>query len=162
MSVDLSFDVAERRFNVRTSAIVRHEGYLLCDYDERLKLNYLPGGRIQHEETSPEALLREMAEELGVEVQQAGRPRIITESFYAVGGTDFHELTFYYFLPKPKDLLFTPNGTCRSFEEDGCRHEICWIEATKDALMAADVKPLQLHDMIISPPNELQHLVITS
>ena len=55
----------------------------------------LPGGAVELGEFSPEALVREMREELGVTVE-IGRLVWMVENLFEYRGTDYTEYGFYY------------------------------------------------------------------
>lgn len=104
--MDITFKTPEGRFNHRTAGIILHEGKALVMKDQRSPYYYLPGGRISLHETSTEAILREIREEIGVEVK-AERLCYVVESYFMeeVSGEKFHEVAFYYLLAPSKELL---------------------------------------------------------
>ena len=160
MSVDLTFLADGHRVNIRTAAIIKHEGFILCDNEAGTEFSFLPGGRISRGENSAEALTREMREELGVEVKPK-RPLIITESFFdGVQNERFHELAFYYVVPKPAALPFTPNEICHSHVENGAEYQFSWQEASLTKLRRVRLEPVALHQQFIDLPTEPVHVVI--
>lgn len=159
MGVDLSFLREGTKFNVRAAAIIMHEGYILCDREEGLDYSYLPGGRIQRGETSAQALVREMREELDVSVQ-AGDPLIICESFYMSGDMPLHEMSFYFLVEKPAALPFAKNQICHTHREDGVEFHHSWVEVSEVGMARAKVEPKQLHQLFIELPNSTVHVTI--
>lgn len=117
--MDITFKTPEGRFNYRAAGIFLHEDKVLLMKDGRSPYYYLPGGRISLHETSTEAILREVREELGV-TASIGRLCFVVESYFTevVAQERFHELAFYYQLTPPQELLQmgesfqrTENGT---------------------------------------------------
>jgi 8-oxo-dGTP pyrophosphatase MutT (NUDIX family) len=62
----------------------------------------LPGGRAELLEPSPRTLIREMQEEIGVEVQ-VDRLLWVVENFFIHIGQSHHELGLYYLMHLPAD-----------------------------------------------------------
>ena len=62
----------------------------------------LPGGRAELLEPSPQTLIREMQEEIGVEVQ-VDRLLWVVENFFIHAGQSHHELGLYFLMHLPAD-----------------------------------------------------------
>lgn len=92
----LSFDVGPVRFNVRSAAVFEHDGWvLLCQSQAADRFWFLPGGRVELMESTPETLRREMSEELGTDVE-VGPLQWLAEIFFHMEERQYHELGFYY------------------------------------------------------------------
>jgi 8-oxo-dGTP pyrophosphatase MutT (NUDIX family) len=89
------FDIAGTRFNYRVAAVCIEDGHVLLNRITKLGFWFLPGGRVEVNEESIEALRRELREELGVSVR-IGRLIWVAESFFADVGRPFHEIALYY------------------------------------------------------------------
>lgn len=160
MGVDLSFKSRGERFNVRAAAIIKHEGYILCDYERGSDFSILPGGRIQRGEGSAVALKRELAEELEIDVL-VGDPRVITESFYDGEQNErYHEIAFYYVIDRPKNLAFSPGSICHSHAEDGKNFDFSWVKATPEDLMRVNLEPKAIHHHFIDLPSTPIHVIL--
>lgn len=85
---------------VRASAVVVHDGKLLCTLGQDpvtgQQYHFLPGGKIEAEETAPEAAERETLEETGFLVSVDPRTCIDGEYFFTWGGQEFDCLTLFY------------------------------------------------------------------
>ncbi|WP_165898197.1 NUDIX hydrolase [Tumebacillus sp. BK434] len=91
----ISFDVGGYRFNHRTAGVLIDEGYVLLHRLANGKYWFLPGGRVELGEDSKTALVREMQEEVGLDVE-AGRLLWVVENYFQLDGQPFHEVGFYY------------------------------------------------------------------
>jgi ADP-ribose pyrophosphatase YjhB (NUDIX family) len=100
----ITFERDRSRFSTRAVAVI-------MDRDERRVLVSratiddswaLPGGRIEIGETSREAVVREMREELDVEVE-VDRLLWVTEEFFEFAGLAWHGIAFYYLVRLPND-----------------------------------------------------------
>jgi 8-oxo-dGTP pyrophosphatase MutT (NUDIX family) len=79
----------------RACAIIRQADRLLLNRYGGDRFWALPGGAVEHNELSTDALVREMREELGVTVA-VGRLVWIVENLFAYRGTSYTEYGFYY------------------------------------------------------------------
>ena len=97
--MDISFKTGEGRFNYRVAGIIVHDNKLLIMKDEHSPYFYIPGGRVNMNELSEEAIIREMKEELNVTIK-INRLLWVNENFFLeeTSGERFHEICFYYLL----------------------------------------------------------------
>jgi 8-oxo-dGTP pyrophosphatase MutT (NUDIX family) len=89
------------RFNYRAAGIVLHEGRVLLTRFSKLSFWFLPGGRVDLGESSPDALRREMREEIREDVT-IERLVWVVENFYKDVEGDYHELGMYYLMTLPE------------------------------------------------------------
>lgn len=66
--MDLTLRTEQGLFNHRVAAVIVHNHMLLAQKNVQTNEYYLPGGRIHYGESSAEAIVREMREELGITV----------------------------------------------------------------------------------------------
>ncbi len=64
----------------------------------------LPGGRVEAGESSPEALVREMSEEMGADIL-VRRLLWVAEVFFENAGVRHHELGLYFLMEFPQGQL---------------------------------------------------------
>ncbi len=88
--------IKNKTFRYRASGIIIENGCLLLAKNNNLPYLYSVGGGVHIDETSEEAVKREVLEETGISYE-IERLAYISERFYK----DQHRLTFY-FLMKPK------------------------------------------------------------
>lgn len=88
--MDISFDIANKRFNFRTAAIIRKEDKILV-----AKINdntySLIGGRVKLGENSINALIRELEEETGYKTTYV-KTKCILENFFEHRSIPYHEI----------------------------------------------------------------------
>ncbi|MCM1115826.1 MAG: NUDIX domain-containing protein [Clostridium sp.] len=97
--MDMTIKTAEGYFNYRVAAVITHNQKLLVMKNNDYHSYYLPGGRVQMHESSQEAIVREIKEELHINIKEC-RPLWFHECFFVedVLEEKFHELCMYYFV----------------------------------------------------------------
>lgn len=91
----LRFDVDNNRFNFRSVAVVIHSGHVLLHRATYEDFWTLPGGRVEFFETSETTLVRELYEELGVQIC-VDRHLWYVENFFTYDGMRYHEIANYF------------------------------------------------------------------
>ncbi|MBL0387726.1 NUDIX hydrolase [Tumebacillus sp. ITR2] len=91
----IRFDLPGGRFNHRAAGVVVHDGFVLLHRLEKDDFWSLPGGRVELMEPSHVTVVREFAEELGVEVR-VDRMLWVVENFFEFEGVPYHETSFLY------------------------------------------------------------------
>lgn len=114
----LAFERQNDKFNFRVAGMAIHDSKILLQSTPELDYWVLPGGRVEFHESTDIGLVREMKEELGIEVQ-VNRLNYVHELFFKESGKNFHEIGFYYLisLPEGHEILFR-EGTFDGVEED--------------------------------------------
>ena len=100
--MDCTFKTPEGKFNLRVGAVITDGKRVLVSKDGSHSFYWVTGGRVKLGETTEEAILREIREELGVEAEIA-RLYSIAEKFFTVDGVFYHELEYLYLI-KPFDI----------------------------------------------------------
>lgn len=118
--MDLSILVEETRVYIRVAGIVRTpNGFIF----EKSKDGYLftLGGKIKLNETSREAIKREIMEEIGMQVEHLTL-RSVIENLYKKGAEKVHEICFVYNVDDifeatiPKGFLEVPMSDFNKFD----------------------------------------------
>jgi 8-oxo-dGTP pyrophosphatase MutT (NUDIX family) len=143
----------EERFNPRASAIVLRAGRVLLSRAEADAFWALPGGRIEPGETSGRALLREMAEELGLRAH-LGRLVWVVENRFAHGGRRFHEIGFCYLVDVPEGMGGIRDGEFRAVEP---HLRFRWVPLAD--LAAIDLRPAFLRQGLTALPDGVEHVL---
>ncbi len=90
----ITFSDHQRRFNYRVAGIAIHQGHLLVHRAEWESFFTLPGGRVELIEDAASALVRELKEELAVDVT-IQRLLYIMEYFFEFQRELWHEIALY-------------------------------------------------------------------
>ncbi len=96
--MDLAINFENRnRLNIRVAAIIEHNNQFLVYRDDHANYDYFIGGRIQLNESSLQAIQREIFEELN-ETVDIQRLLFTTENFFYEPTLDlqYHEVGYYY------------------------------------------------------------------
>lgn len=132
--MDITFETEAGRFNYRVCAVLLDGGRILAMHDERSPYFYLPGGRVRMGERAEDAVLREVREELGIEVRIV-RPLWLSQSFFNedVVRVDYHELCLYFLVDASATDLLTRGDRFRGPELRHV-HDFEWLpfERLKD------------------------------
>ncbi len=78
--MDLTLKTREGYFNYRVAAVIIKDDKILAQRNTKTNEYYLPGGRVTFGETSEEALLREIKEELKIDITDY-KPLWLNECF---------------------------------------------------------------------------------
>jgi ADP-ribose pyrophosphatase YjhB (NUDIX family) len=89
-------------FNYRVAAVFLHDRHALLHRGLPDSFWTLPGGRPELYESSHDALIREMQEEMGLRVE-IQRLLWVVENFFEYEGEQAHELAFYYLMRRPEN-----------------------------------------------------------
>ena len=125
--MDITMKTEKGRFNFRVCAVMLSEGRILAMKDERSPYYYLPGGRVQLHETMENAVVREVQEELGINVR-IDRPLWLNQGFFTedVSGERYHEICMYYLIDFVGSSLLSRGQ--RFIQKEGKRvHVFEWL-----------------------------------
>lgn len=126
--MNLTFRTDKGKFNYRVRPIIIHNGKLLMVRNSRASYYYSVGGRVKFNETCDEAIIREVKEELGVDMK-IDYPAYFHENLFGDKDTSehFHETALYYVMKSIKDW-----SKIHSFvEEDGTKEYLEWLPIDK-------------------------------
>ena len=93
--VDLTLKTDLGYFNHRVAAVIIKDNRLLVQKNVADNLHYLVGGRVSFGESTEEALVREIKEELKINVSSY-KQLWINECFFTESGKQYHEIGMYY------------------------------------------------------------------
>ena len=150
--MDVSFKTVEGRFNYRVYAMMIDNGRILAMHDERSPYYYLPGGRVEMNESAEHAVIREVQEELNI-TPKIIRPLWLNQAFFTedVGGQNYHELCVY-FLMDISDTDILSKGKRFTLQERHHTHDFEWLEFER--LKTEYFYPLFLKSEIFNLPDE--------
>lgn len=119
---DIAFKTNQSCFTYRVAAIIIKDNKLLMVKHEDYPCYYTVGGKVRINETSEEAIIREIYEETGIELQ-IDRLSFIQERFFQIEGEQHHEIVFYFLMKESPSL----DTSCRSFTDQGPKESLHWL-----------------------------------
>ena len=117
---NIHFKEPEASFTCRAAALIIKHNKLLVAKNTQYPLYYTIGGAIEINETSQEAAVREVYEELGLHME-IDKLAFVQERFHKVSEQKHHEVVFFY-LMKPGDINIL-NGTIT----DHAQESLHWL-----------------------------------
>jgi 8-oxo-dGTP pyrophosphatase MutT (NUDIX family) len=154
----ISFQTAQGRFNYRVAGICIDNGYVLLHRNAEDDFWAFPGGRGELMEPSKDTLIREMMEEVGVQVE-VERLLWVSETFFHYNNEGFHELGFYYKITiEEKSAISNKEKVYEGIEGDK-RLIFQWFPIAQVEQMP--VYPSFLRKGVQELPKQVHHIVHT-
>lgn len=146
-------------FKFRVSGITINNGkVLLVDMDDSGFL-CLPGGYVELGETTEEAILREMEEEIRKKFHIAKYLGVVENYFINKYNKKMHEISFYY-LVETKDTVKDENFTLIENDKGhNIKLDFKWIDLKK--IEEYDVRPSFLKYILKQRVQEFNHLIFS-
>lgn len=154
-SIDLTLKTEQGYFNHRVAAVIINDNKILTQKNPKDGTNYLVGGRVQFGESTEEALIREVKEELNINIITY-RPLWVNENFFSDNTTDFHEIGMYY-LVDISDTVFNHYENAFEIIEQYKTNYYEWLDI--DKLDDSILYPAFIKDEIKNISNELKLLI---
>ncbi len=157
--MDLKIKTDEEEFHGRTCGIIKQENKFLIMRVNQTSYFHIPGGHIEIGENSEQAIIREIKEEIGCDVQEANL-FTIQENFWQRNNKKCHGIEFYYII-KPKCELEMKDY--QRIEIDKGEEKLLdfkWV--TLEELKNIDLRPSNIRDMLVNGDYSkgLSHIVI--
>ena len=143
---DFRTKVGNTVFGVRATALIINNRQLLVTKDK--DQYYTIGGAIQVNESTEDALVREVSEELGVKAQ-AGQLAFVVENSFEEAGVYYHNIEFHYLVNLLEDAPLT-------MQEDDKRQPCEWIDL--DKLQNIQLVPTFLKTALPDWDGQLRHI----
>ena len=143
---DFRTKVGSTVFGVRATALILQNRKLLVTKDK--DKYYTIGGAIQVNESTEEAVVREVREELGVKAQ-AGQLAFVVENRFKEDGVYYHNIEFHYLVDLLEDAPLT-------MQEDAKPLPCRWL-ALND-LHTINLKPAFLKTTLPNWDGQLRHI----
>lgn len=145
------------KFNFRVAALIFNESgsKVLIHRKDNQDFWVLPGGRVEMGEDSKKALVREIKEELNINIDVA--IKYIFENFFKLADEVYHELCFYY-----KTNINIEKHNLNFDDEfigaEGDEYLYKWIDI-KD-IDNIDFRPQFLKDKLTNINDNLEHVIL--
>ena len=152
--MDISFKTELGKFNYRVCAVIIDDNKVLVMRDNHADYYYLPGGRVQFNETAEKAVLRELKEELNIDAEIV-RPLYFNQNFFFedVLKVNYHEIGVYFLIDISKtDILTRGNSFFGVETTKNQKFEWMSFEDVKKAYLY----PLFIKENIDNLPQTLQ------
>ena len=155
MNKDMCVACDDGILNIRVGAIIIKDGKFLMVGNERTNYLYTVGGRIKFGETAEEAIVREVFEEAGVNMEIDRLGFVHENYFYGDApsnlGELIYEISFYFYMKVPSDFVLISE----SFTEDNVVEHLKWVSADDDVKMYPEFFKTELKN----PTNAVKHFV---
>lgn len=151
--MDIAINKENDRFICRVSAIILNKNNNKILIHRKINMNYymLPGGKVKINESSVEAMRRELSEELNITNEKLTL-KSINEGFISNGETNWHEIGFYYLLTIDEKKYHLDNNEEFSGQEaDYLLYK--WVDIS--SLSTVNINPKNINVLITS--KELIH-----
>lgn len=153
----VSFDLENTRFHLRAAGLIEHDGWvLLCRSHNAPGFWFLPGGRVEMYEPTPDTVVREMREELGAEVE-LGPLTWVVENFFSMEGRRYHEVGLYYRVSFKDPACLEKDRSWNNVVDATYKIDLRWFRL--EELDQLEVRPHFLREALRNPPAGVGHIV---
>ena len=151
---DLSIMVDDTKFNYRAGLLIERGNKVLVECNPEIDFVTLPGGRVQTQESSIDALKREIYEEMNIKLDEKRiKMRALIENFFEMDGKKYHELYVLYKIKVTmKDDIF--NKVTKNMDSKASYYK--WVK--KDELDKANLLPVVLRKIALT--SKFENIVI--
>jgi 8-oxo-dGTP pyrophosphatase MutT (NUDIX family) len=152
----ITYEKDDFKFNFRVAAIIYNPNKtkVLLLKNPKSTFYALPGGRVEEFESSYDAIIREMKEEMNIEVEV--KLTKFYESFFLLNNKRYHELTYYFLATKIDDTsLYEYEVAFKGTEE---KDWFEWINLRD--LQSIDLRPISMKKTIIDKDFVQEHVIV--
>ena len=139
-------------FNYRAAGLIINNNKLLVAKHIDHPVYYIIGGGVEINETSEEAIIREIMEETGLKLDIV-KLAYIQERFLKVHGQKYHEIVFFYLMNDKVDIKISDN----TFTDQGFKETLHWLSL--DILNKVNLVPEFLKYKSLKNINGIEHIV---
>ena len=137
----------------RAAALIIQDNKLLFAKNINHPCYYIVGGGIEENETSEEAVIREIFEETGLRLE-IDRLVMIQERIFEVDRKKHHEIVFFYLMKSNGGIEILDN----SFSDQGMKETLHWLPIS--GLEEFNIVPEFLKTKSFDNMTEIEHIVI--
>ena len=152
MKQDVNFSVDNNRFNYRVGAYISCKDKILLQRSFKCDFYNLVGGRVKMGESTEEAIIREVKEELGLDVENP-KLMVVAEMFFSWMDKNVQELLFVYKIDLDEDVCCKLNNAINLDSKD----EIIELIDVND-LKNIKCRPELIYDLINLDEDKITHL----
>ena len=156
--MDLKIKTEKEEFHGRTCGIIKQENKFLIMRVNKTSYYHIPGGHIEIGEDSEQAVIREIKEEIGCDVQETSL-FLIQENFWTRNAKKCHGIEFYYIIKLKQQLQMQNYEKIENDKGEEKLLEFKWV--TAEELKNIDLRPINIRDMLINEEylKGLSHIV---
>lgn len=157
MKSEVKFKTNEYNYYNRAVGIIKFQNkFLIMNVDEA-PYYHIPGGHIEIGETSYDAVVREIKEELNYSVKSA-KLFCVQENFYKKKEILQHGVEFYYLIEVKENIIAEDKNIVEMDRGEEKHLFIKWV--TKEEMADIDLRPFTVKDLIITDKlNSLSHII---
>lgn len=155
--MDIKFQHENNVFSYRVVAIIIKNNKVLMQRVSSDVSWALPGGKCEFNETSIDALKREMLEEIKVDEVLDSKLLWVVENFFNKHGVNIHEISLYYKLEIKDDELICELETLEVQEQDHVL-EFRWLDL--DNIKNENIKPDLLKEKLTNISDNIEHFIV--
>ncbi len=121
---DISCMIDGNKFNFRVCCLIENRHRYLLEKSTTTDFLNLPGGRVQAGESTYQAIIRELQEELNL---SNIHPKLIkiAEQFFTFEGKNYHELDFVYYVKLPDSHSFCTKEEIHNLDNE--KETMVWV-----------------------------------
>lgn len=149
---DFKVNINEGEFSFRVAALIIENGKLLIAKHIDNDCYYTVGGRVMLNETSTEAVIREVFEETGYHFK-IDRLVFIQERFFEHCEKRYHEIVFFYLMEKNDNVKIIDGR----FTDQGEKESLYWVHV--DNLSQINLIPNFIKTRLKNIDNSIQHII---
>lgn len=144
--MDIKIKSDEGNFKFRVAGLLEHNGKYLAVKIEDNTFLCLPGGHVELGESTDEAILREMGEELGYPVK-IKKLMAVAQNFFEKKDKKFHEFSFYYMVEPENEDDVNPENYVRIENDKGVMKKLEFIWLSKEDFDSVEFNPRFVKNM---------------
>ena len=151
-----SMPIDANQLNYRVVGVCIVQNHVLLHREEKDDFWVLPGGRLHLHESSRDALVREMHEEIAIRVD-VGRLLWVNENFFHYAGERWHELALYFAMEFPADSSYRDIASDFTGKEGEITLLFRWFPL--DRLDCVTLYPSFLKEGLLALPPATAHVI---
>ena len=142
-----------RNITCRAAAFIIKENKLLFAKNVNSPYYYFIGGKIEENESSEEAIIREIFEETGLKLE-IDRLVMVQERFYSLDNQNHHEIVFFYLIKNGDTVDIAEN----TFTDQGTDETLHWLPL--NGLSEFNIVPKFLKTKSFDDMKAIEHVIV--